>query len=316
MHDMLALQSVFFASPDLVRFELCATLGTGPDPKCGPDCQAVMGFQLSVNEPVTFPPLQYLRLDGYLPAASEFAIWRESFQWRELQSLSLFKPWTMPFLALAAGYAEAVRSLCVVRDLPYGARDGFFLPELDNFLASFMSLEKLTINGYHLSTTAVLNHPGLTSLEITIGVPIDADTPRPTLTARQLEELDKSCPVLRYLSFYIYRDGVWPEDVLEVLVTGFRHLRSLHLDFDRRFGRPEQEGNTQPFLNKHTTWELAKRFLRWRSPAPGLLCLDLWLGERGSYSPEENGIVWQKRDVFQVRIPKGATKASQIEMTV
>ncbi|KAI0426861.1 hypothetical protein F5Y09DRAFT_317862 [Xylaria sp. FL1042] len=293
--DMLGLQKLLFACPNLKSFSLYEIGGYGGCVISMPRYERIYSFQLSGDE--TFPPLEELSLSGYYVREAEREHWRNNFQWSKLRSLSLGPKYTAKFLQVAAGYAKSLQELTVEvytdADRKYPEEynpDEPDCPPLEEFLTTFTSLESLTVRGYHPSLAPIGNHPGLKHLCLHSFEPVaDEALPRPTLSVEQLQELDKSCPHLETLEIDLYRDGEWPEHILKTLAAGFRNLRclTLHLEVGLRGvrgmrGRADEEtcNYVEPMLKEDSAKEVGQRFFKWRaSPESKLSALVLKTGE-------------------------------------
>ncbi|KAI1346437.1 hypothetical protein F5Y01DRAFT_321710 [Xylaria sp. FL0043] len=293
--DMLGMQKLVFACPNLKSFSLSLMGGYGGCVISMPQYEMIYSFRLSGDE--TFPPLETLSLSGYHVRGVEREHWQNNFQWSKLRSLSLGPKYTAKFLEVAAGYAKSLRDLTVQvytdADTKYYEEqddDERECPPLEDFLMTFSSLESLTVRGYHVSLAPIANHPGLKHLCLHSFEPVnDEGVPRPTLSVEQLQELDKSCPHLETLEIDLYRDGEWPEHTFRALAAGFKALRclTLHLEVGLQGaggprGRPNSEtyNYIQPMLKEDSAREIGQRFFKWRSsPESKLRALFLKTGE-------------------------------------
>ncbi|KAI0445765.1 hypothetical protein F4803DRAFT_559852 [Xylaria telfairii] len=267
--DVLGIQKLMFACPNLTSFSLKIVGGYGGCVRRPARFPRIRSFQFSGDE--VFPPLEELSLSGYKRTEDEEWHWQERFQWSKLRSLTLGPLYTVDFLDVAAGYAESLRDLEVkVYDDAAGRLN---CPPLKSFLKTFTSLESLTVRGYHLPVGTIGNHPDLKNLCLHAFEPVRGDSQRPTLSVEQLKELDKRCPRLETLELDLYRDGKWPEEFLKALATGFGNLRrlTLHLELGirtvRGFIGPEKEKTVyiQPILNEDSAKDVGGQFFKWRS---------------------------------------------------
>ncbi|KAI0975410.1 hypothetical protein F4678DRAFT_420195 [Xylaria arbuscula] len=289
-----AIQTLLFASPSLKSFSLKIYGNYG-------GCQGlhiprfglVDALRFSGNE--RFPPLEELSLDGYRSnvrqdvVEPEWEQWRRRFQWHKLRSLTIGPQSMRGFLDLASGYATSLENLTVqVYD---DADSSTNCPQLEHFLTTFASLQSLTVKGYHLSLKPIQTHPDLTHL--CLHMPehtLNTDPSRPTLDVKQLQELDETFPRLETLEIDINREGRWPEEILQVLATGFGTLQRLTLHLELGLSRFNAERRSpyeehiclEPHLNKESAQDLGQQFFSWRSsrsPSSKLSVLALKTGE-------------------------------------
>ncbi|KAI0903499.1 hypothetical protein F4823DRAFT_618382 [Ustulina deusta] len=280
--QILGIQKLLFACPNLTSFSLTTTGGYGGCVISLPRYENVHSFRFSGDE--AFPPLEELALSGYHLQEAEWGHWQKRFQWSKLRSLTLGPRYTAGFLKLAAGYAKTLRNLTV--EVYTDADRRTACPPLEHFLTTFTSLESLTAKGYHLPLGPIANHPGLKHLCLHSFEPVWEADPRPTLGVEQLQELDKSCAHLETLELDLYRDGEWPEHILKALATGFRNLRrlTLHLELGLKgvvgWQTPDLEKYTymEPRLKKESAQEVGQQFFKWRSSSK-LCVLVLKTGE-------------------------------------
>jgi hypothetical protein len=203
--NILGIQKLLFACPNLKSFSLDIIGGYGGCVRRMPRFERVYSFRFSGDE--TFPPLEELSLSGYRLSEAEWEHWQKRLQWSKLRSLTLGPRYMAGFLKLAAGYAKSLRNLEVqVYDDADQKTD---CPPLEHFLRTFTSLESLTVKGYHLPIGPITNHPGLRHLCLHSFEPVSGEIMRPTFGVEQLQELDKSCAHLETLELDLYRDGEW-----------------------------------------------------------------------------------------------------------
>ncbi|KAI0966906.1 hypothetical protein F4678DRAFT_262073 [Xylaria arbuscula] len=278
--DILGIQKLLSTCPNLTSFSLDVSRDYGGCVISMPMYKNLDSFQFSGNE--TFPPLEKLSLDGYLPDKNEFEYWHNNFQWPKLRSLTLGPQHTSPFLRIATGYAKSLQEF-TLQIYSEGGQNIHCAP-LEEFLSSFTSLESLTVKGCYLPVWLVQQHTGLKRLCAHLFEPVYNDTPRDTLSVEQLQELDKSCPDLETLEIDLYRDGEWPEDIIKALATGFRNLRylTLHLELGLRSVETRQISDPikpiEPMLTEDSAKEFGQRFFEWR-PLSKLNVLLLKTGE-------------------------------------
>jgi hypothetical protein len=177
------------------------------------------------------------------------------------------------------GHAIALRSLTVKT---WAGEGKDTCPELEDFVMSFHTREKLTVRGHFLSTRALCNHPGLKQLCLySIELPRDG-AGRPTLDVADLIQLDAKCPDLEELDIDIYRDSSgwvsaqrclqerviftksqWqPNDLTRALASGFTNLRhlTLHSELGIDFNNDSERTGRGSFLLPTFDEDLAKSF--------------------------------------------------------
>jgi len=218
---MLGLQELFFACPNLKSFSLAVHGNYGGCVRVVPRHPMVKSFELSGKE--TFPPLQYLSLDGYPMEHGEWMRWREGLNWSNLASLSLGPRPDLDRMTRSGSNAHA-ESLQLLKRLTSSGVHAKSLRRfelrnwagegrescsvLKRFLASFETLEQLTVKGHFVPVRAVCNHTGLRRLCLhAIELPRGAAVARPTLGVAELSELDARCPHLEELELDIHRDS-------------------------------------------------------------------------------------------------------------
>ncbi|KAI1118774.1 hypothetical protein F5Y14DRAFT_397601 [Nemania sp. NC0429] len=205
--DILGLQKLLFACPNLTSFSLGIRGGYGGCVRRIPRFSNIHSFQFAGDE--TFPPLQELSLSGYRLSEEEWEHWQKGLRWSKLTSLALGPTYMADFLKLAAGYANCLQNLEVK---VYTDDDRkITCPPLEHFLTTFTSLESLIVRGYRLPISLIGRHSGLRDLCLHTFERGKEGYVRPTLDIEQLQELDKACPNLETLEIDLYRDGVWPE---------------------------------------------------------------------------------------------------------
>lgn len=273
--DILGLQKLLFACPNLTSFSLSITGGYGGCMRTIPRFRNVYSFQFSGDE--IFPPLEELSLSGHRLSEEEWEHWRKGLQWSKLRSLALGPRYMADFLKLAAGYANSLRNLEVQVYTDGDVNGKTHCPPLQHFLTTFTSLESLIVRGYHVPLGPIGHHSGLRDLCLHSFELVKEGYLRPTLDVEQLQELDKMCPDLQTLEIDLYRDGEWPEKILKRLATGFRNLRRLTLHLEVGLDRKKCI-HIEPKLNKDSAKEVGQEFFRWRS-STNLSVLVLKTGE-------------------------------------
>ncbi|KAI0097350.1 hypothetical protein GGR51DRAFT_469999 [Nemania sp. FL0031] len=269
--DVLGLQELLFACPNLKSLSIKIHQSYGGCVITMPHPDTVYSFQLSGDE--KFPSLVELSLDGYSLSGDEWEHWAERFQWSKLKSLTLGPQYTANFLEQAKGYATFLRHL-EVKVYTDADRSAHCHP-LTDFLASFTSLESLTVKGYWVPVVAIRNHPGLKHLCLHSFEQVRVNGARLELDVQELQEIDKSCPHLETLEFDLFRDHEWPEEILKPLAMGFKSLRRLtvHLEIglweegwrgSAPFG-PQNYIRVEPILDKDSAREVGQQFFKWRS---------------------------------------------------
>ncbi|KAJ5238783.1 hypothetical protein N7468_003402 [Penicillium chermesinum] len=203
--EMLRLQELFFACPNLRSFSIDVYGNYGGCVRKMPLFPRVLCFQLTGSE--TFPPLEHLSLDGYKFGVEEWPHWRQKFSWGNLRSLSLGPQKCEVVLSLIKTCTLNLKSLRVEKYSDNGPGD--VLPDLESFLGSFNTLERLTVNGYSVSSAGISNHPNLKHFCMHTIEPFNSDTTRKTLEPMELYDLDINCPHLESLHLDIQRDGEW-----------------------------------------------------------------------------------------------------------
>ena len=201
----LALHELFNACPNLEELSVSINWLRGgcvvefswpPRPRA---------LELVHSEDATFPPLKSLSLSGYPVEGNEVPFWRDRFPWERLHSLRLgvqLEPSSLRLLELAAGKVINLREFQITsyESLSSSA-------ELDAFLCSFDTLEKLTAKGAVPSLTSVIHHSNLKHLCLhTIEIP---DTERETPGTEQIEDLDKHFPELTTLEIDLDLNSIW-----------------------------------------------------------------------------------------------------------
>ncbi|KAI1146242.1 hypothetical protein F4825DRAFT_202096 [Nemania diffusa] len=269
--DVLGVQALLFACPNLKSFSLTTRLAYGGCVPHVPPSETVYSFQFSSDDK-TFPALEDLSLNGYRLGLNEGEHWVEKVQWSKLRSLSLGPQNTTSFLKVVSNRATFLRDL-TVQAYPDDARGQ---PSLEEFLTKNSSLESLTVKGYYVSPRVLGLHAGLKHLSLHSFEPQKKSQPRPVFSHVQLQELDASCPCLETLEIDLHRDGTWPEPELKTLATGFKNLRrlTLHLELGiagvaLRQGpggfAEETVDLVEPVLTEGSAREMGRQFFEWRS---------------------------------------------------
>ncbi|KAI1304808.1 hypothetical protein F5Y03DRAFT_168858 [Xylaria venustula] len=305
--DILGVQKLLFFCPNLTSFSLKVRRNYGGCVISIPLYKNLYTFQLSGDE--TFPPLEKLSLDGYLPDKGEWEYWHNDFQWSKLRSLTLGPQRSSDFLNIAAGYATSLQEL-TIQIYSEGGRNHDCAP-LEEFLNTFTSLETLTVKGYYVPLRLVQHHSGLKHLCLHLFEPVYMDTPRPAFSVEQLQELDKSCPDLETLEIDLYRDGEWPEDFIKALATGFENLRylTLHLELGlknmetRNLKASDPIKPIEPILTEDSAKEVGQRFFEWR-PLSKLNVLLLKTGEPLRRYPqwEPNHSKFERKNTYEIEV--------------
>ncbi|KAI0858484.1 hypothetical protein F4860DRAFT_486365 [Xylaria cubensis] len=269
--DVLGVQALLFACPNLKSFSFTPLLDYGGCVPRSPEAGTVFSFQFS-SDGKPFPPLEDLSLNGYQLSQNEGGHWAEKLQWSKLRSLSLGPQNTTAFLQLASNHATFLRDL-TVRVYP---DDAHGQPLLEEFLIKNTSLESLTVKGHYVSSRVIGFHTGLRHLCLHSFEPVEKSQKRPVFCPVQLQELNTSCPYLETLEIDLHRDGTWPEPELKILATKFKNLRRLILHLELGIASvemlrglngvlEESAGLIEPVLTEGSAREIGKQFFDWRS---------------------------------------------------
>ncbi|KAJ6157358.1 hypothetical protein N7470_004950 [Penicillium chermesinum] len=198
---------------------------------------------------------------------------------------SLGPHWDVRFLTGLTGHANALRSL-TVKNLAINSPD--HCPELDRFIRSFSTLEKLTIKGRLVSVETLSSHPRLKQLCVHMfELPRGRDVPRPVFNLADLAELDVSCPHLEVLKIDVNHPIAMLAEATKPLAIGFDNLRhlTLHLEVGLTWPFPPWRARItdikplHPELNETMAKEFGQAFFAWR-PESKLQTLSLKTGEK------------------------------------
>ncbi|CEJ59150.1 hypothetical protein PMG11_07785 [Penicillium brasilianum] len=229
---------------------------------------------LELADKETFPPLENLSLSGYFPMEQEWRHWKEKFLWSNLKSLSFGEIHTDDYFGPIIGHVHNLISFSISA---WCGPPSDTHPDLDRFLASFDTLECLTIKGYFVSIHTVTRHSNLQ--RFTQHTVESSVRERPILEARDISYLGQQCPQLQFLEIDICGKDEWPGDIIQALATGFNNLDQLRLHigldiFQRTNWTPW--GKLDPVLNYFTAYEFGQAFFRQRklSGAPKLVTLN------------------------------------------
>jgi hypothetical protein len=159
---------------------------------------------LELADKETFPPLENLSLSGYFPLEDEWRHWKEKVLWSNLKSLSLGEIHTDDYFGPIIGHVQNLTSFSISA---WSGPPSDTHPDLNRFLASFDTLECLTIKGYFVSICAVTRHSNLQ--RFTIHTAENSVRERPILEARDISYLDQKCPQLRFLEIDIHGKDEW-----------------------------------------------------------------------------------------------------------
>jgi hypothetical protein len=288
------IQQLFFACPDLKSFSLSVSNNYGGCGRPPIHHSVTKTFQFAsgnLNNAVAFPPLlESLSLSGYdMDIEQEWPHWRDGLDWSRLKNLTLGPdprwaggPTMADLLRQFKGHATALRSLTVQT---WEAEGHETCTPLESFVASFDTLEELTVRRHFVPVHKLARHKRLKRLCLhCIEVPRPEGTVRPTLGVEDLALLDKSCPELETLEIDISRDasGKWPIVILEALAGSFSNLRRLTLhcevglefDWSRRQDKPYL-----PLLNETLVRAFAEPFFASRGAESKLERLTVKTGE-------------------------------------
>ncbi|KAF5857533.1 hypothetical protein ETB97_005672 [Aspergillus alliaceus] len=309
----LALREVFSACPNLYSLSISISFFWSGCvmPSILPSTEIV---PLHLTESETIPPLRELTLSGYNIRENEWVHWRDRFPWSNLESLTLGPEESHDNLKLMAGHVHTLKSFAI------SAFDNHRLDkcdELENFVASFNSLESLTVKGYFLPVTAVASHPNLRHFCLhTIETP---ERERPTPKKGDIEYLDEHCQKLASLELDISREKHWPNDIVNTIATRFTHLRELSfhvgLGIRRMFGSQNdtfesRRNNLKPHpkLDHSASKDFARGFFASRGPSSKLQKLSLYTGESlrrfPQWQPEYADFEDEHRRSCQIRPPQ------------
>ncbi|KAJ6164424.1 hypothetical protein N7470_003096 [Penicillium chermesinum] len=203
--EMLRLQELFFACPNLRSFSIDVYGNYGGCVRKMPLFPRVLCFQLTGSE--TFPPWNTCHSMDTSLASRSGLIGGKSSPGGNLRSLSLGPQKCEVVLSLIKTCTLNLKSLRVEKYSDNGPGD--VLPDLESFLGSFNTLERLTVNGYSVSSAGISNHPNLKHFCMHTIEPFNSDTTRKTLEPMELYDLDINCPHLESLHLDIQRDGEW-----------------------------------------------------------------------------------------------------------
>ncbi|KAI0393689.1 hypothetical protein F5Y17DRAFT_458697 [Xylariaceae sp. FL0594] len=282
--DVLGVQKLLFSCPNLKSFSLEVRTPYGGCMMLPPRFPILHHFQFSGNE--RFPALEELSLSGYEFWDEERIhrrFWRERFQWAKLRTLKLGPLQQSEFLEGAKGYATSLQNLTV--DIYTDGDEYTDCPPLEEFLASFSSLESLTVRGYIVPLKPISHHPALKHLILHSFGELELGNTRHSYSVSDLQELDSICPHLETLELDLNRDGEWPEEWLKAIATGFKRLRRLtfHLELIPKDSEQMDGGGfsplIEPILTTDSAREIGKRFFKWRGEQSNLNTIILKTGE-------------------------------------
>ncbi|KPM35888.1 hypothetical protein AK830_g10676 [Neonectria ditissima] len=277
------LQQLFFACPNLKSFSFSTYGGYGGCFTRRPFHRRVFGFQFTGEE--IFPPLESLLFSSHM-GLDEWPHWRDRFDWSNLRSLSLGPQLDTEFLELLTGHAKTLRSLTAEtwagesdmvheeddditdEEMNAGRADRDMCPQLEGFLMSFDTLERLTIRGVSVPILSLTMHSGLKELCYHLIELPRGGARRPTLSVVDLEELDASCPDLELIEIDIDRQSGWPNDILETLAARFIKLRHLTLHCEVGIDWDEESSDNKlclPTLDEDLAKKFAQPFFTLRS---------------------------------------------------
>lgn len=200
----LDLKELFAAFPNLDSLSVLVNRqASGCRP--GPLVSTTRLQPLTSSGSWTFPPLQSLSLSGYnFWDQTEISLWRERFPWERLQSLCLGPQDNKNFLEQFGSHLKFLKHFQNTANCNQTPSSH---PELNLFISSFDGLESLMLKGYTPSLDAVTHHPNLKHLCLhAIEKP---GQKRPTLSAKELEILDRSCPKLTTLEIDVNPESAW-----------------------------------------------------------------------------------------------------------
>lgn len=196
----LALGELFNAYPNLESLSVFVNRFRGGCVIGGMPTAQIVPLMLSENG--TFPPLHDLALSGYHIVNEECSLWKERLSWEKLRTLSLGPQNNKNFLTQVTGYIQGLTDFSITS---YGQKTFTPPPELDSFLSSFHSLERLTAKGSVPSLDAVAHHPKLKHLCLhAIEKP---DQQRPMLDVKEIQSLDQRLPSLTSLEIDVNPDS-------------------------------------------------------------------------------------------------------------
>ncbi|KAK4110326.1 hypothetical protein N656DRAFT_830942 [Canariomyces notabilis] len=285
------IQQLFFACPDLKSFSLSVSNDYGGCVRPYIHHSVTKTFQFaSANNHLPFPPLESLSLSGYdMDTEQEWPHWRDGLDWSQVKTLTLGPnprwaggPTMADLLRQFKAHATALRSLTVQT---WAAEGHETCHPLESFLASFDTLEELTVKRHFVPVQKLARHERLKRLCLhCIEVPRPDGAGRPTFGVEELVLLDKSCPELEELEIDISRDasGEWPRDILKALAGSFSNLRRLTLhcevglefDWSRRQDKPYL-----PLLDEAFVRAFAEPFFALRGAGSKLERLTIKTGE-------------------------------------
>ncbi|OQD85122.1 hypothetical protein PENANT_c011G07915 [Penicillium antarcticum] len=157
---------------------------------------------LNLLEKESFPPLESLSLSGYYVYAEEMLSWRTKLPWQTLRSLHLTE--NKGFLKSITGSPLLLKELVIFE--AEGTTDGE-CGELEQFLLSFDTLERLDVTGKLPRMDAVAHHPALNHLRL--HEIEEHDTTRSNLALEDVQLLDQECRCLQSLEIDITWDDGW-----------------------------------------------------------------------------------------------------------
>jgi hypothetical protein len=168
-------------------------------------------YTFEFNGREKFPPIESLAFSGYRLDEDEWPYWREGLNWDKLRSLSLGPDpiekggkTSTSLLRYFRGYATSLRSLRVQTWAGEGSET---CRVLEKFLASFDTLEELTVKRHFVPVQALTTHSRLKRLCLhCMEVKKPEGAVRPTLDVGGLGLLDASCRELETLEIDISRD--------------------------------------------------------------------------------------------------------------
>ncbi|OKP14567.1 hypothetical protein PENSUB_13919 [Penicillium subrubescens] len=259
----LALHDLFNAFPNLEELSVSVNwlqggcvMGGRPSP--------TRISELDLPEGAKFPPLTSLSLSGYSVEGDEAALWRDSFPWERLRSLSLGVQSTPGLLELATGKVVNLKEFQITSYDPLSSSAG-----LDGFLRSIDSLESLTAKGAVPSLNSVLHQSSLK--HVCLHEIEEPDRERQTLDAEQIGNLSRHCPKLTSLEIDLDPNGTWPDDIVRALATGFKNLHrlSIHIGLGIAHAEenPSMEEDFPQVLTESKAQDFGKRFFELRGPS-------------------------------------------------
>ncbi|KAJ6110596.1 hypothetical protein N7486_002831 [Penicillium sp. IBT 16267x] len=258
-----------------------------------------------------FPPLQNLSLSGYFfREHTEISIWRERFPWEGLQSLSLGPRKNENFLEQLGGrlqFLTRFKNTANCNETPSSNL------ELNLFLSSFHGLESLILEGYEPTLEVVTHHPNLKHLCLhAIESP---DREGQTLSTKELEILDRSCPEITTLEIDVNPESAWSDTFIDALAMGFQRLRRLSIHIALGMvkhkgleGQKSMEAGFQVVLTDSKAQDFGTRFFERRGPKSVLEIITLRTGENlrhfTQWSPTY--VTWERQAerIFEIHPPR------------